>query len=395
MSLEPKTIEPLTRTLQAFSWRSVGGVPGLFEVWEDDHGRSEILVPTNPNKADFTVLLGRAYEQLQSLLGEKGARYLAAEELSLTSSLDLSRWHKESDLPNGVIRWPVGERHFLAVRAALSASAKSTRSPRKYHGNGGAFIASAFLEETLMGQTQIGSFVVTAHVPSNAVIPTTRSSAEKLDRRERGAETISTAAILDKLETALATAQEGLSEYKRRPNLDAFDGAEEEGLSHELAKALADLARDGECAVQVEREGDLVLPNRKSEFTFSAPDAAVFDSLATRLVQDMEPREVVLRGDVTLLSKEQELGDQVRTIRLNVEGEPGVRKARVRLSPEQYRHALAAHGDDLQLQVRGRLEREGNLYWLYDPRDVAVIELPNPFASLEAERHDQQRLFDE
>jgi hypothetical protein len=52
---------------------------------------------------------------------------------------------------------------------------------------------------------------------------------------------------------------------------------------------------------------------------------------------------------------------------------PEINKVRVRLAPEQYDLAWSAHRSGDLVQVTGRLEREGNLWWLYDPRDVSTL----------------------
>jgi hypothetical protein len=52
-------------------------------------------------------------------------------------------------------------------------------------------------------------------------------------------------------------------------------------------------------------------------------------------------------------------------------GQPAGR-IRIQLPLEDYHGALHAHGEDLAVTFQGRLEREGNLTWLYDARSIAV-----------------------
>ena len=88
-------------------------------------------------------------------------------EMRSRGSLDSTRWKKETALDAGVIAWDQGEALFLAARSQLVASAKSTREPRRYHGNTSAYVAKRFLESSFMGQTDIGSFIVTAYTPAD------------------------------------------------------------------------------------------------------------------------------------------------------------------------------------------------------------------------------------
>ncbi|MFI8457646.1 hypothetical protein, partial [Kitasatospora sp. NPDC085464] len=75
------------------------------------------------------------------------------------------------------------------------------------------------------------------------------------------------------------------------------------------------------------------------------------------------------------------------------------RKVRVRLADEEdYHAAIRAHEEDLALQVSGRLEKEGNLSWLYN---ATVMRILGPIEELEPKnskrrrsRVDQPSLFD-
>lgn len=373
----PPDLNALTNALDHFAWRSVGEVPGLMQIWEDERGRQEIIVPLDPSRADFQALFDRAKRQIENALGDAGREYMDALRLQREAHLEYTTWHKETNLGGGLISWPLGEQLYGSVRASLVAAAKAARSPRKYHGSSSAYFAKRFLEETLMGQTLVGSFVVTAHVPASTQLPTTKTADEKIKNHEKGADTISTSSVMDKLESALSAAQAGIAEFAQRPNLEVFDETIDAGVSHELARALADLTHGGDAAVQLERRGDLLLPDRRVEFDFKAPDAKVFERLASRLIQEVAPRKITLTGEVTLLSREHGGDGAVRMIRLDVVNQKGVRKARVRLTPDQYELALDAHLQNAHLEMKGRLEREGNNYWLYDAADLRVRPAPS------------------
>jgi hypothetical protein len=62
-----------------------------------------------------------------------------------------------------------------------------------------------------------------------------------------------------------------------------------------------------------------------------------------------------------------------RVIRLDLEKGSEVKKVRVRLSAEQYEQAIEAHHNDSHLSVSGTLDREGTLYWLYNPQNVSIV----------------------
>lgn len=370
------TADHLIRTLEYFAWRPSGEVPGLIQVWEDPTGRDEVLVPLDSSKNDYETLLGRAQRYITSSLGEPASRYLEMLRVTAGANLELTTWAKETSVQGGLIAWSSGEELIRAVRDSFSAAAKAAKRPKTYHGNSSHHMARAFLDKVFMGQTQIGSFVVTAHVPAAAAVPQSQSDAERLSRGERALnDPISTSAVMDRLESALSAASEGVIEYARRPTLEVFEGAVAEGLSYELASALARLSAGSESCVQIERHGDLLRPDRKAVFGFKPIHSAIFERLATQYAQDAEPSYGTLTGEVTLLSRDREANDVARVIRLNMEGPgPGPKRARIRLTPEQYEIALRAHSENRQFTVDGRIEREGRYYWLYDASNVRVGE---------------------
>ena len=89
---------------------------------------------------------------------------------------------------------------------------------------------------------------------------------------------------------------------------------------------------------------------------------------------------VTLMGRVHLLAKKQA-------------GSPGVfgidslqphgpKKIRVRLADEEdYHEAVRAHEEDLALMVSGRLEKEGNLSWLYNATVIRTLGHIDSYAS--------------
>ena len=76
-------------------------------------------------------------------------------------------------------------------------------------------------------------------------------------------------------------------------------------------------------------------------------------------------------GEVVLLSHASATDERV--IRLVIDSGSSAKKARVRLTADQYRAALEAHTHDAMLRVSGCLEREGNFYWLYGAANVEIV----------------------
>jgi hypothetical protein len=291
--------------------------------------------------------------------------------LQVRAHLDATRWQKESALASGLISWDIGEELYAAARSGLAAAAKATQKPRRYFGNSSSWIAKQFLADTLMGQTEIGSFIVTAYTPQNQRFFYSKSSEESANSKMMNPESRSGAEIIDKLDQIVTAARGKLDEYKRTPNTEVFDEIVEDGFSYEMANALAVLARGGDGGIKITRTriGDAVT---EKEIAFDAIEAPVLEKVATRFAATREPELARLRGEVTHLDYATTVGD--RTIRLAVSNHPGVRTVRVRLSPEQYEEAIEAHKAEKAFEVTGTVEREGRYNWVYNPTAVSTVE---------------------
>ncbi|ABK02371.1 conserved hypothetical protein [Arthrobacter sp. FB24] len=368
-------VNSLLSMLEHFRWFRAEGAPGRFDVWREAEGPGEIVVPLDEERPDFARLLARAEQEIVLRFGSEARHAQELWRLKEAVELDESHWQKETTLDAGLIRWNDGELLYASARSMLTASAKSTREARMYHGNASAFIAKQFIDECYMGQTAIGSYIITAHTQAKKRFYLTKRSEEVAAQRPPLAEAVSGREILNTFERSLDVARRCLDEYRSRPVTDMFVEAVDEGLSYEFVKALGDVTRDSASGIQVLRYSSGGTRPLKREFEFVPAEARVLDRVATRFAQAPQSEQVTLTGEVVLLSHAS--ATDVRVIRLVVESGSAAKKARVRLTADQYRVALQAHASDSMLQVSGRLEREGNFYWLYDAADVSVVPNDN------------------
>ncbi len=366
----------ITAVLRHFDWSPVSKAPGLYEIWapdaDDAPEEEQVLLPLDPHRGDYAYLLERAQRLVLAHYGRAARDLLSTIKMSTEALLSTTQWSKETALPAGVISWEEGEGLYGSARAQLIASAKSTKEKKRYHGNASAFLAKQFIDSTLMGQTDVGSFIITAYTPTRQRFHVSKHSEDVAWIKPREVETVSGAEILNTFERALKAVRSILDESKLAPRAEAFLDAVEEGVSFEFTRALGNFVSGGESSVQITRQ--VSSPDEPSvvEVAFRPTEASLISRAANLFSQDPEPQEVTLVGEVTFLSREISGHDQL--IRLNVESGADIRKARIRLSPDQYEMAMDAHRREASLRVSGLLEKEGNLYWLDNPRDVAVVE---------------------
>ena len=157
------------RLLSHFEWRITSrSQVRPFEVWRNsDFPDREIILPTDPSKGDYLELLDRVFRELLQDYGAEAGRTLDFLRVQSSAALNATKWIKETPVSGGLIRWDEGEKLIAAAKGSLAAAAKATKESRRYYGNAANHIAKRFLEESYMGQTEVGSFVVTAYTPSN------------------------------------------------------------------------------------------------------------------------------------------------------------------------------------------------------------------------------------
>lgn len=363
----------LAAALQRFGWEREGGDPGRYESWVSRRDRRlpEILVPLDASKGDFGHLLRQARNALVHTVGTEAEAFLEALHRRFSAALDATRFRKETALASGMIAWDQGQELFDAARASLVAAAKASRAKRRYHGNSGSFIARNFIESSLMGQTEVGSFIVTAYTPAAERFFLTKAD-EVGPTRLDDIVTLSGRQILQTLETALLTTRSALEEYRRAPRVELFGEAVQDGVSYELVMALTQLAAGAdESGVTLEYAPPLLeATSRSVDVSFVASDTSILSRAANFLARERTTEEVTLTGRVTLLDRPSP--DEVGVIRLDVLEGTEARKVRVRLEADAYNFALEAHRENTVLTVRGRLEREGQNYWLYDVESLDV-----------------------
>lgn len=364
-------LDIVTALLRRYSYAPIGGIPGRYEIWTDDAGRDQVVVPEDPTKSDFGQLLDRALSSVLLTGGPEASQWLDMLRMKLEAALDSTRWEQETPTEAGVIGWLEGEALFTSARNSLVAAAKATVQRRRQFGKAQAYVSRQLLENALMGQTEIGSFIVTAHIPSARRFHTSKRSevVAAIDGPPKEQQTVSGREILGTFSHALEAVRHGLEEYRRAPRPEVFLELVHEGVSYELTDSLRSLTERGDAAIQIDYYDRATSP--RFEVDFVGAESIVLAKAAKTLLVTAEPEYVALEGEVTLLDNES--SHPVRLVRIStkVHGQP--RRVKVRLTPEQYDLAIEAHRLKVPLHVAGRLEKDGKSYWLYDPEGVRIV----------------------
>ncbi|MGW0704719.1 hypothetical protein ACWD4G_01870 [Streptomyces sp. NPDC002643] len=353
---DPAQVDPavLGALLRRHGWQRRGGAAGRYGRWTPPGptGRGmSLLVPENRAFPDSDDLLGEALTAL-SRSGSPAARDVL---VGLTVPSDEIRWWRDVPTgPVGTASWAVEDQLRSAARQMLLAAALATRARAGYYGARHRHAAAASLDSVLVGAAP-GGRRLTAFVPVDTGRP-----------------------LAVRLHQALYAAREAVDYQRATGGMDAFDGAVEAGVSHELTEALIALVRGTEGArIAVDWAPAAGVPEGGAApadpVEFSPGDLPVLREAGDRYLREEPSTPVRITGAVVRMRRSAARGEG--TVRLRVIAGAEVPNVRMTLDEESYRIAGQAHLVGLPVRVHGRLESRGGFRRLTDAHGVAPVQV--------------------
>ncbi|MEU2235537.1 MULTISPECIES: hypothetical protein [Streptomyces] len=375
---EHLTDAQLALALQQSGWEKFGGRDSLYSRWRPGASESGatrgLLLPQDRSAEDYFELLSQAVASAWNL-GDLRIRSILERAASLHSLGDEMKFHKETRTRKGTISWTAGVDLHSGAHKSMMVAAKTRKSRSAYYGNSNSYLAKSFLDSVLMGQTEVGSYVVTAYVPPAEVF-TERKVNEgatiPLVGRHSGREI--TKGLVDVMEAA----RESVDHFQASGSTSGFIDYVSRGFCYELTQALRSLIRDSDGAeieVEFNSSDDLfeTSPPPRQSLEFTASDYSALETAGNLLAATAQAEFVTVLGTVTLLERPKPGNPGI--VRLDVVGGTAARKMRVRLKVEDYDMAVDAHRNNLALRISGRQELEGHFYWLYDPEIIELVRI--------------------
>ncbi|MGW2227582.1 hypothetical protein [Streptomyces formicae] len=353
---EPAHVDPavLGALLLRHGWQRRGGAAGRYARW----------TPPGPGGGGISLLVpeSRAFPDCEDLIAEalvaltRSASPAARDVLvGLAVPSDEIRWWRDVPAgPAGAATWPVEEQLRSAARQMLLAGALAARGRAGYYGARHRGPAAASLDHVLVGPAA-GGRRLTAFVP----VLTGRPLAVRLHQ-------------------ALYAAREAVDYQRATGGMDAFDGAVEAGVSHELTEAIVALVRGTEGArIAVEWAPGAGVPEGcaapAEPVEFSPGDLAVLREAGARYLRDEPSVPVRITGAVVRMRRAAPRGDG--TVRIRVIAGAEVPHVRMTLDEEAYRIAGHAHLVGLPIRVHGRLESRGGFRRLTGATGVVPVQV--------------------
>ncbi|MBD8563919.1 hypothetical protein IFU01_06550 [Oxalobacteraceae sp. CFBP 8763] len=362
------TEEQLHTYLRSKHWHEEGNIRNVATIWHRlDDEDLEILIPQKSAR-DYLPRMRQALLSLATYEKRMVADIVNDVRRVLSNVITVRIVH--DDTFNGTIPINDGVLLITKARELLSSAAQSIYAKKKQ------FTvlpkeAKEYLESLLLGQTEVGSYIVNVIAPKQEVANLETGTAEIMPLEK--AVTLSLITSLDALKLAS-------EEYRINGDLKVFDVAVQRGVSANMCDAL--LGFSGE---KHHREFEITVAGALMPMLVSEPRKYTFNNRNVELLQKVSeyykgdyvlPQRRII-GHITKLSrmKDQTFGTIVID---SIVGEIE-RKVRVELEGDDYHMAVLAHDNLKIVKVEGDVHIKSKSAQLMNPINFGVIESEDLF----------------
>ncbi|WP_048379432.1 hypothetical protein [Corynebacterium renale] len=315
-----------------------------------------VFLPHNPEAPDFLRIIHRALTELADLSAVNVVEEFATSQLRIQRSLD--KFVVSTDGPavrNGVVDWRMGTRLLKGLGEVLKSGARVSQDPKRWYQRSNHVIADNYLDSCLMGQTEVGSYVVKAFVPANVALSMSNSAKMKKNSQ------VSSREVTETVFASVQATKDVLEEFRKDKNPDAFGWAVTQGVSVEMLSAFQDLIGQDDTEISVEfietgADEPSLEPYRGAVVLQPTLIEAVEVGIAT-LKAAPQPTKMVVAGEVIGLMRKWDAPDSRRIKMRGAGRDRRTRVFTVHLNASDYDKALEAHGRGVLLEVSGVAEK--------------------------------------
>lgn len=360
--------DQLRTYLQLKHWREDGKIRSVATIWHrEDNEDAEVLLPISYVK-DYRQRMRDALRAIASFEARDVPDVLN-EVKRLFANVIAVRVISE-DTNDGTI--PINDGVLLIAKAKelLSAAARSLHAKRKQFTRGAPKEAKHYLETLLLGQTEVGSYVVNVIAPVQAM-PSTVDLATPIPMAQ---------AITSSLVSGLTALEKASSEYHDDGDFTDFDAAVLAGASSNMCDALLGFSgekRNRTFEITVTAAPSPLFEMQPKKFVFDTKRVGVLEKATSYYKGDYILPDRRLTGYITKLSRPKD--ESSRTITIDSVLGDVERKVHVELSGDEYHMAVLAHDENKMVRVEGDVHVKSKSAQLLNPKNFGVIEIDDIF----------------
>jgi hypothetical protein len=361
------TAEQLRSYLELKDWFEDGKIKSVATIWHrHDDMDAEVVLPF-PTAKDHEQRLKEAIAAIAT--AENRFTQQVEDDVGRIFANVVSVRVIHPDTRDGTI--PINDGVLLIENAKelLLSAAQSLHAKRKQFIGKVAADAKAYIDTLLLGQTEIGSYIVNVIAPINENPESDNQTAEFVPHAQ--AVTQSLVAGLDALEKAS-------SEFEGNQNLRAFDNAILSGASANMCDALLGLSgihRNRSFEIRVEFQVGRLFETEPRIFAFDANQLETLSKASAYYKEDYVLESRKITGFVKNLSRPQ--GENLGTATIQCKVDDIDRLVKVDLEGHDYHNAVRAHDQQLYVRVNGDVHIMSRSARLLRPYDFTVLDQPN------------------
>jgi len=325
-------------------------------------GDVEVQIPLDPDLADYADAITLAARRLASFEGRPVEQVL--RDLLQPRSDTVRYTLGGAATETGTIGLTAGLALVQGALKSLLASACSVQRPRRFHPRMTLADAESYVRACRLGQTEIGSYVLTVDAPLD------------IHAQLDGSETPFGRRATTRLFESTAFLARSIRQGETARVLDERGDAPL--VSANLCDALVEMMPPDESAdLRLSGAWSPLIPAPTGLPATVHFDRTMFESVE-RLAQQLRPSQSAERahfvGKVVELSGAPNSAGQLEgDVILQVQADDQLLKVRVTLAPDAYAHAGAAHLAQQYVSVHGQLHRGRRIHGLKNPTDFTVL----------------------
>lgn len=358
--------------LKSHGWIQKESVYSSLSIWIQKNAKNaefEVLVPLETNFVDYALRISETLSVLEIFEGRSAS--FKYQQL-INSSMDVIRIRADSiKTINGTLSLNDSVVLLEASRDLITAAACSTVSPKANYATRKPDKVVEFMNKVQFDHTEKGSFIITI----STKIPPSLKISENSDENSSIEEPFERR-VMTNLLLALEACREASKKALITNDIKPFDAVIEKGVSANLCEAIVAISNSsGNDHLDISMEWSLgrPVPNFTSNKVEFNKEFLPFISEAARTFKEIKPiEEFELKGVVIKLARKERDEDGDVTVFGLLDGQQ--RRVNIKLEKSIYDIAITAHTEGIPITCVGELKKQGNMYYLVNPRNFTLAE---------------------